>query len=318
MNSRCAVYLLRRYFDDPRYEGFGPVIRGSMPKFYPDHRTTRNWRIRQISKTWEPVAVAGRVRKDNDYPCVVNCPAFSRRAVDALRDYLEPNGEILPLKSAVGEYYAYNTTTIADSLDVKKSRVRWSVEPITAYRVEHFKFFPDKLANHTIFLIPEMPSDPLVTSEFVARAHLKGLNGMHFVKVWPLPENVLWWDLQKQEARIHKQNGLRTGQTIKGNTIMVQLFLGGQVATPAERKAVETVMNDIDVVLYSKTTDSTLIGNLEGHDYGVPGECRLFISCPDADALAEKLKPWLNQLKWPSANTVQQRTSMESPNGFRG
>ena len=40
--------------------------------------------------------MVGHVRRFNDYPCInMSRPAFSQRAVDLLRDVLEPNGEPL-------------------------------------------------------------------------------------------------------------------------------------------------------------------------------------------------------------------------------
>lgn len=41
----------------------------------------------------------------------------------------------------------------------------------------------------------------------------------------------------------------------------------------------------------------TVLGNLEGNDQ-VEGQIRLFLSCPDADALVKKLLPWVKTLSW--------------------
>ena len=51
-------------------------------------------------------------------------------------------------------------------------------------------------------------------------------------------------------------------------------------------------MDEIDALLYVPTAklDSPYSGSLEGDDK-VEGEVRLFLSCPDADALVEKLRP---------------------------
>ena len=78
----------------------------------------RNWTVPPLAPFWTPQRVIGQVRPFNDYPCVdLIVPAFSRKAVDALRNLLEPNGELLPLVAEVGEYFAYNITTVADILD---------------------------------------------------------------------------------------------------------------------------------------------------------------------------------------------------------
>src|SRR5262249_39700345 len=133
-------YKLDPVTDDPRYEGFafvreesirGKVIGGQSAMewdFNPDNMLTegRAWTVTPLRPYWTPQPVRGRVRAFNDYPCVnLLIPAFSRRAVDALRDFLEPNGELLPLVSSVGEYYAYNITTVADALDEQKSEIEW-------------------------------------------------------------------------------------------------------------------------------------------------------------------------------------------------
>jgi hypothetical protein len=54
-------------------------------------------------------------------------------------------------------------------------------------------------------------------------------------------------------------------------------------------------------------SESPPAGTLEGHDFGVTGECRIFLSCPDADALVEKLRPWLSELDWPLGIEVAKR-----------
>src|SRR5258707_1021726 len=122
-----GLYKLEPIADNPKFEGFAFVreesLRGNGPfvwDFGPDDVKTkgRGWTITPLAPIWTPQPVIGRVRSFNDYPCVdLIIPAFSRRAVDALRDFIEPNGELLPLVSPVGEYFAYNTTTVADILD---------------------------------------------------------------------------------------------------------------------------------------------------------------------------------------------------------
>ncbi len=39
----------------------------------------------------------------------------------------------------------------------------------------------------------------------------------------------------------------------------------------------------------------------------VDGEARLFLSCPDADALVDKLWPWIEALDWPREIHVVKR-----------
>ena len=66
-------------------------------------------------------------------------------------------------------------------------------------------------------------------------------------------------------------------------------------------------MDQIDGLLVDVNSAAPVVGNLEGHDYGVLGECRLFISGPDADVLATTLCPWLRRLNWESGFEVLKR-----------
>lgn len=59
----------------------------------------RTWEPKRLKATWPGPKVVGNVRRFNDCPGVnLTSLAFSQRAVDMLRDILEPNGELLPLR----------------------------------------------------------------------------------------------------------------------------------------------------------------------------------------------------------------------------
>jgi hypothetical protein len=309
MEIRNAVYKLQPILDDPKYEGFGTAAVGEFPNSLPRGRTTRTWRMLRLAPKWVPVEVVGRVRKFNDYPCVgMSHPAFSQRAVDALRDLLEPNGEILPLASPLGAYYHFNVTKVADVLDLKRSEIRWNIEPITASTIERYEFDPRQLEGLTIFVLPESPV-AYVTENFVERVKKHGLRGFRFIKVWPLPPGIHWLQLAKAEKHRQRHNGLPNGQTVKGNTVVIRLSLADPKSkgSKAEKQAVNRLMDQLDALLVDVNSELPAVGNLEGHDYGAAGECRLFLSCPDADALVEKLRPWLKDLSWPKGFSVRKR-----------
>ena len=251
----------------------------------------------------------GRVRRFNDYPCVdLGIPAFSQRAVDALRDLLEPNGELLPLISDIGQYWAFNVTTVADVLDWKRSQIRWLIKPDAASSIERHEFFPSKLRILSIFRIPEIPHATYVTELFAARVREHGLEGFDFRKVWPLPPGVIWWKLAKKQKREYQRRGLPKGKWVKGNTVVIRLLLSEDATEPArdERRRVEAIMNAIDDDLVDVDARGPAVGNLEGHEYP-KGECRLFLSCPDADVLARRLVPWLRSLEWEGEVKVLKR-----------
>ncbi|MEM8864634.1 MAG: hypothetical protein AAGF31_03715 [Planctomycetota bacterium] len=49
-------------------------------------------------------------------------------------------------------------------------------------------------------------------------------------------------------------------------------------------------MDALDDLLIDQQSSTSALGSLEGHKFA-PGECRLFLSCPDADELVKNLEP---------------------------
>jgi hypothetical protein len=193
-----VIYNLKPIMGDPKFEGFGfgdaPSLRGKGRlafDFDPDNIQTRRreWTITRMAPTWSPQPVFGQVHLDNDYPCVnLTVPAFSRRAVDALRDLLEPNGELLPLASSGGEYYAYNITTVVDILDHQLSDIVWFDEKHdVAIRVRRYECIPEKLTGLSIFRLVELPSSTFVHQVFIDRVGEHKLRGFVFKRLYPLP-----------------------------------------------------------------------------------------------------------------------------------
>ena len=193
-----ALYKLNKITDDPEFEGFGFGDAESLRNpgdrlafdFDPDDIQTkgRAWTVTRMASMWRPQPVLGRVRPHNDYPCVnLTVPALSRRAVDALRDFLEPNGELLPLVFPVGEYYAYNITMVVDVLDHERSEIKWYDEKHDiALRITRYECFPERLVGLSIFRLVEKPSSTFVHQVFVDRVKQHGLQGFHFTRLWPL------------------------------------------------------------------------------------------------------------------------------------
>lgn len=57
-----------------------------------------------------------------DFPHLFGAvPVMSERAVAALRSLLEAHGELLPLSSEGGTYWAYNCLTVVDAMDTQRS-----------------------------------------------------------------------------------------------------------------------------------------------------------------------------------------------------
>jgi hypothetical protein len=146
-----------------------------------------------MASTWEPLLVeilrdrVHRNRPRSDFPSLDGViPVFSERAIAAMRDLLEPRGEILPLRCHEGTYFAYNVTRVIDALDETRSelerfddgRVMWIDRPA---------FFPDRLAGEVIFKIPQSRARVFVTDPFAQRVHERGLAGFALRPVWSGP-----------------------------------------------------------------------------------------------------------------------------------
>jgi hypothetical protein len=165
----------------------------AFPEFYPGLHDDAPFAPPRLAASWKPHKLIGDVWAENDYPGE-NAPAwlvpvFSPRAVEGLREFLEPNGEILPVRTPLGTYYAYNVTRVVDALDLSGSahehqhRIR---------EVARYAFKVAEVSRLTVFKVPQMPVEIYVTEPFVARARVLGLNGMWLTKCWPLPEGVDW------------------------------------------------------------------------------------------------------------------------------
>jgi hypothetical protein len=149
MQPPSSIFVLKPNLIDPRFNGFiwpdAPSLLGLKEIFFDFEEENGDklcWQPRRLKSVWKPLKVRGRVNGFNDYPCLeLATPVFSRRAVDALGKMLSDNGELLPLVTEVGEYFAYVCLTKLDVLDQKKSRVLRPSEPdATAFDIEYFAF----------------------------------------------------------------------------------------------------------------------------------------------------------------------------------
>ena len=313
-----SIFELLPITDNPIYEGFGtgdaPSLfgRGKIADdFYPTVRSDWNWTPKILTPLWKPIRVVGRVRPFNDFPCMApTIPVFSKRAVDGLRDYLEPNGEILPLDSNVGEYFAFNCTTVVEILDQGKCVANWSGErrPATANWIKWFSVIPERAIGLTIFHLRELCNRVFVTDQFVQRVQLLRLNGFNFVKVWPFPEGVDY-GLKNSERRRQRGNRVRSVsgiKEVKSESMTIDFPLMSSKISLEEKKTIARFQDELDALLVTHSEDEVYFGNLEGRTTG-KGKTRLVLSCPDCKALLEKLRPWLISLEWPAKPLVYLR-----------
>lgn len=298
MFAVTGIYKLNKITDDPRFEGFAlnplPSLLGRdsleddlIPGL--DAEETIEWVQPALSTCWKPPSVIGRVSDFNDYPCInMIIPAFSARAVDALREELEENGEILPLLSTTETtYFFYNIQTIAKVLDHQNSVCEfWCDPPTTATDIEYFWFNGEMVQGLSIFRIPEMPTAVFVTNPFLDRVESLGLKGFDFKKVWPLPRGVNW-RLQRDESDLPRKE-------LKRNTLVLRIPLEG---TPDERNPILALEQVLDSRLLPDSLEDRYIGSYEGFEC-VTGEYRLFFSCPDAEKLLRYIEEDVRNLEW--------------------
>ena len=163
-----------------------------------------HFRGEPMKNIWYPLEVEHLIenKKDRrlpagDFPYFGGDPAFSRRATDSIRDILEANGEILPLKSKDGEYYAYNVTNTIDALDEEKSELKLHRDG-SIMRVLQYVFHEDRIKNEQIFKIPQKIGLVFVTDAFVQRVQDEGLLGFKFPEVYPHTEDT--WSFLKNKS----------------------------------------------------------------------------------------------------------------------
>ena len=283
-----TIFELEKVLGDPRFEGFGSnaspsfLGRDSITEDFMPEGIGADRRASDLGRVWKPIRVSGRVRRENDYPCMnLIVPVFSAKAVEALRDLLEPHGELLPLESPAGEYHAYHATTLLHALDRDASEVTWfddapSSGDIRAICVDTYVFHPDALGSAPIFRIPEDAATLLVTDEFRCRAESAGLRGLVF--------RPLWSDGAEAEAPPSE-----AGAAANPMAQSVHLYLESGADSSAN---VDAVLDRLDQLLV-REMDQPHTGNVEGHER-VGGAVRVVLSCPEAKRLAEVLARWLH------------------------
>ncbi len=301
--------------DNPLFEGLalGHEKYWKLLATWPaDWRTNyQTWQPRSLRGIWPTPEVEGNVRKFNDYPCInLVYPAFSQRAVDMLRDILEPNGELLPIRHKIGTYYFYNCTQMVNCIDLTKSKITKLKDGIITSTGDKLVFIDKMLEDLTVFKARTQLTELFCTQRFVDRVHAAGLQGFLFVPIWPLPEGITYNDERYRICKLSEKWKLKDMPEldIKGNTLVLRLYCERKKASKKEITAAEAVMTHLEESLYDENQASaeTYFGNVEGHDI-VDYEIRVFLSAPDCDRLVAHLMPCLRRLPWPGRFHVVKR-----------
>jgi hypothetical protein len=147
-----------------------------------------------------------------------------------------------------------------------------------------------------------------VTTPFVERAIAAGLNGFHFMKVWPFPEGVDYWDEDKKSRRAASLVRTESGaKDIKAESMILQLPLAGLKLSKEEKLRIAAIEDEIDALLFTPTLETPYCGPLEGKKTS-KGVTKIYLSCPNSQQLFQKLADWLNTLKWSPRPKVIVRT----------
>lgn len=175
-----AVYRLDP--DSRHFHNFAPADKPAID-FY--HRFDGT----PLAHEWTPLEITAVDEDDElavlgDHALLGTIPVFSEPAVSILSDFLEQNGELLPLVYSRGRYFAYNVTTVVNALDEDRSKlVRFSTGRVMS--IEEYVFKQEALSDRPIFKIPELPrAYVFVTDIFVERVRAGALHGFDFLPVW--------------------------------------------------------------------------------------------------------------------------------------
>jgi len=318
------VYKLKPYLGGTSGCGFSfgklpALVRSHTRKhdfthFYPE---TRNYSIPRLGAIWDSPDMQDQegVSPEEDYPCAdFHVPVFSFRAMNVLRDFLEPNGEILPLTTKFRKYYAYQTLTIADGVfNSSKSEgdLRDDIDTTDGLYsdIDKYEFFGSKIKAYQIFRLREEPSPVLVTSQFKERAEANGLNGMHFIPIWPHPSRAdIILAEEKQKTHVTEVDGKT--KKLQGETILLRFSMGH--AGQGRRDGNDQLHSDVDLVirqisdrLVLRSGKGKYFGSIEDYQITLDRGCTLVLSCPAASQLSKKLETEFSNLEWWSNAAIE-------------
>ncbi len=315
MVSVTIVYMLDKFADDSRFQGWA-VDTTDLPSLIGNRSLQddiapsnirelggHNYQFPGLKHAWRPQRAYGECAPFNDYPCVnLIQPAFSRKAVDALGEYLTDNGELLPLATPHGEYFLFHILTLVPMVR-EDSKINWLSGKIVGSSADYFVFDPEVVRHATIFRPRQVPSNVMVTQPFVDRVHAAGLLGFEFRKVWPLPPGV---DYYMEHKRLNRERREQDAK-LKQHSVILHFQMAGKTQTQAEKSAFASIVNEINCRLQVSSLEQPFYGRWEvkGQRQGAK---HLTLSCPDADRLLAFLTPYLLACEWPGAIQATKRS----------
>lgn len=302
------LYQLKYDYADPRlsqlsFSEDSPSVLGNSAlyeDFKPKNSGKLSWEPNRLADIWVPPLVVGDLPGFCDFTTVDRIPFLSRRAVAALKDLIQPDVELLPCKTSVGQYFAVNSLAISDALDRERSEADFATGKETAFSVERFEFHEELLGEHAIFRIREYPVMTVVDDRFVRRVEQAGLFGFYFVKIWPFADHESWEDVELRRKRKRKQEGV-IGE-LRCHSIEIRLPISDQPngSEPSDRdcEAAGVLFDKLSAAFaQQKSTEDPFIGAVEQFEPG-PGDIVITIICPNSDRAFQAIEPELKSIKW--------------------
>lgn len=114
--------------------------------------------------------------------------AISQKAVDDLKDFLQHKVELLPIETDAGRYYAINVLDIVDCLNREESDFTATKNGIIV-SFSSLEFSKEKLQNHSIFKIPELPYQTFISDDIQELCEEKYLRGL----IFNTESNLVWY-----------------------------------------------------------------------------------------------------------------------------
>ena len=171
-------------------KGSGKSFQGCHPVEPADYSLTQKLQQAEgpLAATWDPPLVrldewsfAGKHLLPSDAPWFDGFTLIlNRRAVDAMASLLEGYGELLPLRCAQDELFAFNPALTLDALDEARSTLR-RLPSGRAIAIEKWAFKPEVVAGADMFRITTLRlSEVYLSQRFVDLWHASGLKSPDF------------------------------------------------------------------------------------------------------------------------------------------
>jgi len=174
------VYILDA--DVNKYRGIHYVNEEDVVEF--SHRFNGTSMKRKWTGREKFAFVPARLPKGDTPGLRSHIPVFSSKAVTVLEDFLEPNGELLPIICDKEKYFLFNVTKVVDALDEPNCELQL-FDDGGIMDIVRYSFLKKKLIGVNIFKLPQdLLGWVYATDAFVDRVQAAGLKGFKFRLVW--------------------------------------------------------------------------------------------------------------------------------------